>query len=261
MAPIVPVILCGGAGTRLWPVSRDSFPKQFAALFERSTFEDALARVADPRLFSPPVVVTSEAYRFLVRDQMRRQGIEGTILLEPCRRDSGPAIAAAAALALREAPQAVLLILAADHRIPDPEAFRAAVRDGLEAARAGAIVTFGIRPSGPTTGYGYIRPGEAVGERVRRVGAFVEKPDLATAKRYLAEGYLWNSGIFLARADVLDREFRRFAPGIAEAAVAALEGAGRDLGFVRLAREAFAAAPAVSIDYAVMEKTGDAAVV
>jgi mannose-1-phosphate guanylyltransferase/mannose-6-phosphate isomerase len=262
MHEIVPVVLCGGAGTRLWPVSRESLPKQFALLFDRSTFQDALCRVQDDRLFAPPLVVTSESYRFLVREQMRSQGAGGAILLEPCRRDSGAAIAAAAAFVGQEDSEALLLVLPADHRIEDAGAFAEAVKVGAEAARAGAVVTFGIEPAAATMDYGYIRPGEQTANSgVFRVHAFVEKPDLATAKRYLDEGYLWNSGIFLARADVLMGELDRFEPEIAKAAARAVANATRDLDFIRLDPEAFASAPAKSIDYAVMEKTARAATV
>jgi mannose-1-phosphate guanylyltransferase/mannose-6-phosphate isomerase len=261
--PIVPVILAGGTGTRLWPVSRDTMPKQFLPLVgERSTFQQALARVSDAALFAPPIVMTSEAFRFFARGQAQELGLDPTVVLEPMRRDSAPAIAAAAIIARQRDPAAIVLTLAADHVVLDPELFRSACLAGRDAARDGHIVTFGIRPTGPKTGYGYIRPGAPLGQAgVHAVAAFVEKPDAATAARYVADGYLWNSGNFLFRADVLLEELARFAPAVAQAADAAVAQAKCDLGFVRLDAEAFARAPRTSIDYALMERTDRAAVV
>jgi len=261
-APIVPVLLAGGTGTRLWPVSRDAMPKQFLPLVgERSTYQQALMRVSDPALFAPPIIMTSEAFRFFARQQAEELGLDATVVLEPLRRDSGPAIAAAAALAQARDPEAVVLVIAADHVILDPDLFAAACRAGEAAARAGRIVTFGIRPTEPKTSYGYIRCGESEGEDVRRVAAFVEKPDAATAAKYVSEGYLWNSGNFLFRADVLLTELARFEPVMAEAITAATNKAQSDLGFVRLDAEGFGKAPQISIDYAVMERTDKAVVV
>jgi mannose-1-phosphate guanylyltransferase/mannose-6-phosphate isomerase len=261
--PIVPVILAGGTGTRLWPVSRDTMPKQFLPLVgDRSTFQQALARVSDAALFAPPIVMTSEAFRFFARGQAQELGLDPTVVLEPMRRDSAPAIAAAAIIARQRDPAAIVLTLAADHVVLDPELFRSACLAGRDAARDGHIVTFGIRPTGPKTGYGYIRPGAPLGQAgVHAVAAFVEKPDAATAARYVADGYLWNSGNFLFRADVLLEELARFAPAVAQAADAAVAQAKCDLGFVRLDAEAFARAPRTSIDYALMERTDRAAVV
>ncbi len=260
---IVPILLAGGTGTRLWPVSRDAMPKQFLPLVgERSTYQQALERVRDPELFAPPIVITSEDFRFFARRQAEELGIEATVLLEPMRRDSGPAIAAATAFARSRDPGAIVMALAADHVILDTALFRAACATGREAAAAARIVTFGITPTEPRTSYGYIRPGGALAQDgVREVGAFVEKPDAATAARYLGEGYLWNSGMFLFSADVLLGELARFEPEMATAAEQAVAKASEDIGFVRLAAASFAAAPQKSIDYAVMEKTKLAAVV
>jgi mannose-1-phosphate guanylyltransferase/mannose-6-phosphate isomerase len=260
---IFPVILAGGIGTRLWPISRDSMPKQFLPLVgERSTFQQALARVSDAALFAPPIVMTSDAFRFFARRQAQEVGLDPTVVLEPMRRDSAAAIAAAATIARARDPAAIVLTLAADHVIFDLELFRAACLAGREAADDGRIVTFGIRPTAPKAGYGYIRPGAALGHaEVHAVAAYVEKPDEATAARYVADGYLWNSGNFLFRADVLLEELARHAPEVARAADAAVAGATTDLGFVRLDTEAFARAPQTSIDYALMERTERAAVV
>ncbi len=261
--PIVPVLLAGGAGTRLWPVSRDALPKQFLPLVgERSTYQETLLRVADRAIFAPPIVITGPNFHFFARRQAEEVGVEATVVIEPLRRDSGPAIAAATAVAKQRSPDAVVLALAADHIILDVEPFRATCLAGREAAEAGRIVTFGIKPSEPKTSYGYILPGEALKAKgVHAVKAFVEKPDAATAARYVRDGYLWNSGNFLFRADVLLDELARLEPDMAAAVEAAVAGATTDLGFLRLAPEAFARAPQKSIDYAVMEKTDRAAVV
>jgi mannose-1-phosphate guanylyltransferase len=202
---IVPVILYGGAGTRLWPVSRESMPKQFVQLIgDRSTFQQTLARVSDPDLFDRAIVITNGDFRFIVAEQLRELGIEADIVLEPSRRDSGPAVAVAAALAARRDPDATVLVLAADHVVRKTQEFHAACRSAAAAAATGLIVTFGIRPTSPATSYGYIRPGAKLnGAATLAVEAFVEKPDAATAARYLAENYLWNSGNFTFRADVM----------------------------------------------------------
>ncbi|RAI35929.1 mannose-1-phosphate guanylyltransferase/mannose-6-phosphate isomerase [Rhodoplanes serenus] len=260
---IIPLLLAGGSGTRLWPVSRDAMPKQFLPLVgERSTYQQALARVSSPALFAPPIVMTASDFRFFARSQAEALGIDATVVLEPMRRDSGPAIAAGAALARRRDPDAVVLAIAADHVILDQELFEATCAAGLEAAVAGHIVTFGIAPSAPKTSYGYIRRGAPLGPAgVAAVDAFVEKPDAATAARYVADGYLWNSGNFLFGAETLLAELTRFEPEMARAVEGAVEEAAPDLGFARLNAEAFGRAPQKSIDYAVMERTDKAAVV
>jgi mannose-1-phosphate guanylyltransferase/mannose-6-phosphate isomerase len=262
MASIVPVVLCGGSGSRLWPASRDSYPKQFLAFTgDDSLFQTTLKRVAGAD-FDAPVVVTGQDYRFLVAEQMRAAGVTGDIVLEPFRRDSCAAIAAAARLALARDPQALVLVLAADHAMPDVPGFLAHVATGRAAAEAGRIVTFGIHPTRPATGYGYIRPGEALAEPgVNAIAAFVEKPDEATAERYVTEGCLWNSGNFLFRASVFLDELDALAPEIGRPVAEAVEKATKDLDFLRLDAEAFGRAVAKSVDYAVMEKTAHAAVV
>lgn len=259
---IIPLIMCGGAGTRLWPASREVRPKQFLPLFgARSTFQDTVLRVSDPSLFDRPIVITNAAYRFMVLEQLAEIGIEADILLEPMRRDSGPAIAAGAAFAQTRDKEAVVLALAADHVVKDAAAFVAACRQGLVAAQAGRIVTFGVKPERPATEYGYINPGDAISGEVRAVAKFVEKPDAAKAADYVKSGYLWNSGNFMFPASVLLDEYRKVDVGSVQSVSDAVTNAGRDLGFVTLDPTAFGAAKAISIDYAVMEKTTRTAVV
>jgi mannose-1-phosphate guanylyltransferase / mannose-6-phosphate isomerase len=259
---IIPLIMCGGAGTRLWPASREVRPKQFLPLFgTRSTFQDTILRVSDATLFERPIVITNMAYRFMVLEQLAEIGFEADILLEPMRRDSGPAIAAGAAFALMRGDDAVVLALAADHVVSDTAAFVAACRQGLVAADTGRIVTFGVQPERAATEYGYISPGEAVSGQVKAVKKFVEKPDPARAAEYIKAGYLWNSGNFMFRAAVLLDEYRNVDAESVQAVGDAVTKAGRDLGFVTLEAGAFGSAKAISIDYAVMEKTSRAAVV
>jgi mannose-1-phosphate guanylyltransferase/mannose-6-phosphate isomerase len=255
--------MCGGAGTRLWPVSRESMPKQFVPLVgDRSTFQQTLQRISDPSMFARPIVITSSDFRFVVAEQLREIGMTADIVLEPMRRDSGPAVAVAAVLAALREPRAAVLVLASDHVVRKPEEFAAACRNAAAATAEGRIVTFGIRPTSPATSYGYIRPGGKLnGASALSVEAFVEKPDAATAARYVAENYLWNSGNFMFRADVMLDEITKFEPAMAEAARAAVAELRQDLDFQRLAPEPFARAPKKSIDYAVMERTKLAAVV
>jgi mannose-1-phosphate guanylyltransferase / mannose-6-phosphate isomerase len=260
-SPIIPLIMCGGAGTRLWPASRENRPKQFLPLLgSHSTFQETIRRVSDPALFARPIIVTNSQYRFLVGQELAAISVEADILLEPMRRDSGPAIVAGTLFAYNRDKDAVVVALAADHVVTDPYAFAKACVAASQAAADGRIVTFGVRPTRPATEYGYIRAGAAVGPDIFAIDQFVEKPDKEKAKRYVAEGYLWNSGNFLFRADLLLEEYRTFEPESAAAIAKAVETAGCDLGFVTLEREEFARAAAKSIDYAVMERTKHAAV-
>ena len=261
---VVPVVLSGGVGTRLWPLSREGFPKQFWPLLGEATMLQETVGRARGAGFAPPVVVCAEAQRFLVAEQLREAGIEGArIVLEPVGRNSAPAIAAAALLVAEEDPEALLWIKAADAAIGDVPALHAALERAAVAARAGRIVVLGMRPTGPETGFGYIELGAALegAEGVSAIASFVEKPDAARAAAFLAGGrHLWNAGMFIARASTLIAELERFAPGLLASVREATGAAARDLDFVRLG-PAFADAPSISIDYAVMERTERAAVV
>jgi len=253
--------MCGGAGTRLWPASREGRPKQFLPLFgPLSTFQDTVRRVSDPALFGRPVVVTNNQYRFLVAEQLAAIGVEADIMLEPMRRDSGPAIAAGAVFAVKRGGDPLVVALAADHVVTDTAAFGKVCGLAAAAAARDRIVTFGVRPSRPATEYGYIRAGASIGDGIFAIEKFVEKPDAKTAERYVKEGYLWNSGNFMFRAGLLIDEYRSFEPDSVAAVTASVESAGDDLGFVTLDAKAFARATAKSIDYAVMERTTRAAV-
>src|SRR6476661_2155811 len=226
---IIPLIMCGGAGTRLWPASREVRPKQFLPLFGmRSTFQDTLLRVSDSTLFERPIVITNTAYRFMVLEQLAEIGFEADVLLEPMRRDSGPAIAAGAAFAQMRDKDAVVFALAADHVVRDTDAFVAACREGLVAADAGRIVTFGVQPERPAVEYGYVSPGEVISGNVRSVAKFVEKPDPATAAQYIKAGYLWNSGNFMFRASVLLDEYRIVDAASVQTVIDSVAKAGRD---------------------------------
>lgn len=260
---MIPVVLCGGAGTRLWPVSRESMPKQFVPLGEeRSTFQQVLERIRDSELFERPIVITGSDFRFTIAEQMRECQIEADIVLEPMRRDSAMAVAVATELAHARNPDATVLVLAADHVIRDVDAFRSACKEAVLATDEGYIVTFGINPTFPAIRYGYIRSGAKLnGGAALAIEAFVEKPNAETAGIYVKEKYLWNSGNFAFRAEVMLNELEHLEPELAAAARSAVSGVERDLDFLRLPAEAFARAPKKSIDYAVMERTNRAAVV
>ena len=255
-----PVLLSGGSGTRLWPLSRESHPKQFLPLAGDDTMLQAtwkrVAAIAD----AAPIVVAGEDHRFLVAEQLRQIDAPApAIVLEPVGRNTAPAIAAAAMQAMAGGADPLLLVLPSDHVVRDAQAFRAAVLAAVPAAVAGALVTFGIVPHAPEAGFGYIQA--EPGDGVRKVSRFVEKPDVETAKSYLAAGgYFWNSGMFLLRASRYLEELHRFRPAIVDAVRRAFDGAVRDGDFIRLDAQAFAAGPSDSIDYAVMEAT-DAAMV
>ncbi len=258
--PIQPVILCGGAGQRLWPLSRPERPKPLLPLVgERTMLQLTADRVSDRTRYAAPIIVCGSAHAQQVKDQLVETGsAPGTMIVEPVGRNTAPAIALAAASV---APETVLLVMPSDHLVERAEPFRRAVDLALPAALDGRIVTFGIEPTRPETGYGYIRIGEKLCDGVHAVAGFVEKPDVERAEAYLAEGgYSWNAGIFLFRADACLAALERHAPPILEAARKSLQRAQRDGIHIRPDPEAFAAAPSLSIDYAVIEKTDRAAV-
>ncbi len=260
---IIPVILSGGSGTRLWPLSRKNLPKQFLPLAgDLSLFQQTVERAGHLADAGAPIVVCSDDHRFLVAEQLLQMKVEGaSIILEPAPRNTAPAIALAALQALARDPDAIMLVLPADHLIGDTASFQEAVEQALPVAQQDWLVTFGIRPEAAETGFGYIRRGEAL-EAAFRVAQFVEKPDAATAQRYVADGsYDWNSGMFMFKAARYMQELDRYAPAIATATRAAFAGAKSDLDFVRIDQATFVASPEDSIDYAVMEKTDRAAVV
>lgn len=262
---IHPVILSGGSGTRLWPMSREHYPKQLLPLCsERSMLQETALRVRDPARFAAPLLVCNQEHRFIIAEQVRQSGLTPqAIMLEPVARNTAAA-AAVAALTLAETdPNALLLLLPADHLIRDQDAFLAAVDAAAAVAAAGCLVTFGIVPHTPETGYGYIRRGDAIDghDGVFTVAAFVEKPTRERAEEFLADGtHLWNSGMFLFPAKLFLSELERFEPTVLAAVRAALAAGSRDLDFFRLDKDAFAASPSTSIDYAVMERTEQAAV-
>ncbi|AWK90169.1 mannose-1-phosphate guanylyltransferase/mannose-6-phosphate isomerase [Azospirillum thermophilum] len=265
-ARIHPVVLSGGAGVRLWPMSREKYPKQFLSLCsERSMLQDTVGRVANPALFATPMVVCNQEHRFVIAEQMRQIGLAATrIVLEPVGRNTAAATAVAALIVAEQDPDGLMLILPADHAIQDQDAFLQAIATAAAAAGTGQLTTFGIVPTAPETGYGYIRRGDALPgqDGAYRVAAFVEKPAREMAERYIAEkNFFWNSGMFLLPVRRYLAELERWEPAVLEAARAALAKGRSDLDFFRLDEEAFAAAPSTSIDYAVMERTDSAAVV
>lgn len=251
---MIPVIMAGGSGTRLWPLSRTAFPKQFLALnSHRSMLQETLLRLGGMGC-AEPIVICNEEHRFLVAEQLRQQGLPACILLEPVGRNTAPAIALAAMQVVRSQPDAVLLILAADHVISDVQAFEAAVRLLLPEVQAGKFGTLGIVPTEPATGYGYIRAGAQMGNGLQAVEQFVEKPDCATAEEYLASGYYyWNSGMFMVRAERYLQALNLYRPDIHAACELAMQELRIDADFARVGEDAFKRCPDESIDYAIME--------
>jgi mannose-1-phosphate guanylyltransferase len=265
---LVPVILCGGTGTRLWPLSRATYPKQYWAL--AGTGGETLLQQTQQRLeglpgLASPLLICNEDHRFVVAEQMRQIGVSpAAILLEPLGRNTAPAVAVAALQATAGGQDPLLLVLAADHVIRDAAQFRATVEVGVPAAQAGQLVTFGIVPLGPETGYGYIEASQPLQAELTApvpISRFVEKPDLATAEQFLTTGrFTWNSGMFLFKASAILAELERLAPEVVSACRSAMEHESPDLDFLRLEREAFTSCPSVALDVAVMEKTDRGAV-
>lgn len=261
---IYPVILSGGSGTRLWPLSRSVLPKQLLPLVsDKTMLQDTILRVAGWADVMPPIIVCGNDHRFLVAEQLRQIDITPTaILLEPEGRNTAPAVAAAAYYLQAIDPEALMLVLPADHVINDEQAFEQAVRSALAAAASDALVTFGIVPTSAETGYGYIKRGTPLSEQSFSVAQFVEKPDADTAQQFVASGdYSWNSGMFLFRANSYLAELKRLRPEMAEACEKAVQSAYKDMTFCRLHEASYAACPSDSIDYAVMERTRHAVVV
>ena len=269
MANIYPVILSGGSGTRLWPLSRAMYPKQFIKFFaeqDQSFLAATLQRLSGPAEFNAPYVLANNDHRFLVKAVLEETGIAAAgIILEPVARNTAPAIAVAALHVVRHDPAAILVVMPSDHVIRDTAQFVDAVRRAAKVAAGGRLVLFGLKPAGPHTGYGYIRQGRPLDGApggAFHVDAFFEKPDPATAEQYVAAGtYFWNSGIFVLHAQTFLDELGRLQPEILDAAKMALAGAQEDLGFLRLDKAAFASSPGISVDYAVMEKTNKAAMI
>ena len=261
---LVPVLLSGGVGSRLWPLSRELNPKQFLPLAgDLSLLEQTLVRVQSLRDSAAPIIVCNEEHRFLVAEQVRNINLQAqAIMLEPVGRNTAPAVAVAALQALKTDPDAVLLVMPADHVVQDIEAFTAAISTGLACAQSGKLVTFGIIPESPETGYGYIRRGADEVDGCYTIDEFVEKPELEVAKRYVEEGnYYWNSGMFLLSACAYLNELHEFSPEMFSAVKASLDNATEDMDFVRLNKTDFESCPSDSIDYAVMEKTSNGMVV
>ena len=261
---ITPVLLCGGSGTRLWPLSRKSYPKQFVPLVGNETLFQASAKRLQGTSFDKPVIVTNSDFRFIVTEQLTEEGIDpGAILIEPSRRNTAPAVLAAALWQAKQNPDALLLVAPSDHVVPDAPAFRAAVEIGCEAAKEGKMVTFGIKPTHPETGYGYLELAEEMAEgRALGLERFVEKPDADNAEKMVTSGqFLWNAGIFLFSVKTIIEAFKTHAPGLIAPVEAAVEEGKPDLGFLRLDPDAWARCEDISIDYAVMERSHNLAVV
>lgn len=260
---ITPVLLCGGSGTRLWPLSRKSFPKQFATILGEESLFQASAKRFSGEGFRDPMLVTGDSFRFIVGEQLGAHDLTAhSILIEPEGRNTAPAAVAAALMLAKSDPKALMLLVPSDHAVTDAQAFRDAITAGAVAAQDGQIVTFGITPNRPETGFGWLESGAETYPSVMKLEQFIEKPDKAKATELLKDArYLWNAGVFLARADVMIDAFRTHAPDVLSAVETAMEKATFDLGFTRIDPSAWADVPDISIDYAVMEKAGNVSVV
>ncbi len=260
---IVPAILAGGSGTRLWPLSRVDRPKQFQKfLTNNSLLQETLLRVSEHDRYGDPIILANEAYRFVVAEQAQEVGVAlKATVLEPVMRNTAPAMTALAAIVAEDDPEALIHVMPSDHAITADDAYWNAINAAAAAALKGKLVTFGVTPDGPNTAYGYIQSGEDIGGGVNKVARFVEKPDMANAERMLAEGgYFWNSGMFLFKASAFLAEAEALVPDVAEAAKTSVDQAVVDLDFTRLDEAAFAASPEISVDYAIFERTSHAAV-
>ena len=260
---IVPAILAGGSGTRLWPLSRTDRPKQFQKfLSDKSLLQESLLRVAGHHAYGAPIILTNEAYRFVVAEQAQEVGVDlRATVLEPAMRNTAPAMVALAAIVAKEDPDALIHVMPSDHAIEADDAYWSAIDAAAAAAAEGYLVTFGVTPDGPNTAYGYVQSGEPVADGVHKVLRFVEKPDAQNAERMLAEGgHYWNSGMFLFKASAFLAEAETLSPEIADAAKASVAEAVVDLDFTRLDEAAYSASPEISVDYAIFEKTAQAAV-
>ena len=261
---MIPVILSGGSGSRLWPLSRAQFPKQFLSLVSDHTMiQDTVSRLSGLEDVSSPIIVCNEAHRFIVAEQLYQLGIEHpSIMLEPVGKNTAPAISVAALRALETEKDPILLVLAADHVITDIKSFHEAIRKAEEAAKENYLVTFGIKQTAPETGYGYIKAEVKEGKDFYPLDSFVEKPDTKTAEKYLSEGnYFWNSGMFMFKASVYLKELKQFEPEMSKFSQESLEKSVRDMDFIRMDKESFEKNPSNSIDYAVMEKTSKGVVI
>ena len=262
---IVPVILSGGSGSRLWPLSRKALPKQLLPLAGTDTMIQATVGRARDKSFAPPIIIAGQDHRFIIAEQLRAAGVaDARIILEPAGRNTAPAAAVAALKVLEDDPEGLILLMPSDHVVGNPRAFQNAVAKAAAAARTGALVTFGITPAAPETGYGYIKAGKPLegASGALEVERFVEKPDRATAETYLKSGaYYWNSGMFLFSAKAFLSEMEKLEPSMLVSCRDAITHAHRDLDFIRLGEAAFLACPSQSIDYAIMERTAHAAVV
>lgn len=260
---IIPVLMCGGSGTRLWPLSRKSYPKQFTGILEDESLFQASAKRFVGKGFAAPLIITADSFRFIVTDQLDEIGVSPQdVLIEPDGRNTAPAAAAAALAIARHDPEALMLLVPSDHAVSDAQQFREAVLAGAEAAREGRIVTFGIAPTRPETGFGWLEAGEETHPGVHKLSRFIEKPDRSTAEELMTDSrYLWNAGVFLASASTMIAAFRAHAPEVLDAVEPAMAAAAQDLSFTRIDPETWSSVPDISIDYAVMEKADNMAVV
>jgi mannose-1-phosphate guanylyltransferase/mannose-1-phosphate guanylyltransferase/mannose-6-phosphate isomerase len=265
MSKIHPVIMSGGSGSRLWPLSRGDYPKQFLKMNSANTLlQDAVLRLKKEPSFAAPIITCAEAHRFIIAEQLRSLDIQpAAILLEPCARSTAAVAALACSWLLQNTDEAdpLFLLMPTDHAIGNADAFVRACLTAAETAAKGHLVTFGVKPDRAETGYGYIRPGQALGNATNRVAAFVEKPDQQTAEKYVKEGCLWNAGIFMFPAKTAREELQRLSPDTVAGADEALKNAKKEMDFIRLDKTSFEKAPVISVDYALMERTQKAAVV